>query len=102
MRATSVLNLECGMSTYSKSASRPFRTRVRRSASGSVIDMVLPARLRESGDIALVRHLAQADPAEAELAEIGTRATAPLAAVVVACLVLGSALLADHLGRLCH
>jgi hypothetical protein len=41
--------------------------------------------------------LADADPAEAELAEICTRATASLAAVVVACLVLGSALLADPL-----
>src|SRR3954451_10615160 len=97
MRATSFLNLECGMSTYSKSASRPFRTRVRRSASGSVIDMALPARLRESGDVALVRHLAQADPAQAELAEIGARATAALASVVVAGLVLGPALLAHYL-----
>src|SRR6185437_13511137 len=102
MLVTSVLNLECGMSTYSKSASSPLRMRVRRSASGSVIDMALPARLRESGDVALVRHLAQADPAEAELAVVGARATAPLAAVVVARLVLGLALLAHHLGCLCH
>src|SRR5205809_3209358 len=102
MRATSVLNFECGMSTTSKSASSPLRIRVSRSASGSVIDMALPARLRESGDIALVRHLAQADPAEAELAVVGARATAPLAAVVVPRLVFGSALLAHHLGRLCH
>src|SRR4051794_33738235 len=102
MRATSVLNLDAGMSTNSKSASSPLRTRVRKSASGSVIDMALPARLCEPGDVALVRHLAQADPAEAELAEVGARATAALTAVVVAGLVLGLALLAHHLGRLCH
>src|SRR4051794_29632591 len=102
MRATSVLNLECGMSTNSKSASSPLRMRVRRSASGSVIDMALPARLREPGNVALVRDLAQTDPAEAELAEVRARATAALAAVVVARLVLGLALLAHHLRRLCH
>ena len=50
----------------------------------------LPARLRHAGDHALVRDLAQADPAEAELAEVRARATAPLAAVVVACLVLAT------------
>src|SRR5215212_4034651 len=57
----------------------------------------LPARLRESRDHALVGDLAQADAAEPELAQIRARAAAPLAAVVVACLVLRSALLADHL-----
>src|SRR5512133_3388933 len=102
MRASSVLNFDAGMSTYSKSASSPLRMRVRKSAIGSVIDMGLPAGLGESGDVALVRHLAQADPAQAELAEVGTRATAALAAVVVPRLVLGAALLAHHLGRLRH
>src|SRR4051794_10639705 len=97
MRAISALKFEAGISTSSRSACRPFRMRVRKSAIGSVIDMALPARLRHAGDHALVLDLADADAAEAELAEIGTRATAPLAAVVVACLVLGPALLADLL-----
>src|SRR5689334_15791720 len=39
IRASSVLNFECGMSTYSKSASSPLRMRVRKSATGSVIDI---------------------------------------------------------------
>src|SRR3954462_8948231 len=102
MRAISAFRFEAGISTSSRSACSPLRTRVRKSATGSVIDMALPARLRHAGDHPLVLDLADADPAQAELAEIRARATAPLAAVVVACLVLGSALLADLLGSLCH
>src|SRR5436305_14287470 len=103
MRARSVLNFDAGMSTSSWSARSPFRMRVRKSAIGSVIDMsLLPARLGESGDVPLVGHLAQADPAQAELAEVRARATAPLAAIVVAGLVLGRAALAHHLGGLRH
>src|ERR687887_187358 len=103
IRASSTLNFDAGMSTYSKSASSPLRMRVRKSAIGSVIDMSrLPARLGQSGNVALVRHLAQADPAEAELAEVGTRAATPLAAVVAPGLVLGRAPLAHHLRRLRH
>src|SRR5436305_12513465 len=98
MRARSVLNFDAGMSTSSWSARRPFRMRVRKSAIGSVIDMLLlPARLRESGDVALVGHLAQADPAEAELAEVRAGAAAPLAAIVVTGLGLGFAALTHHL-----
>src|SRR5436190_16356313 len=97
MRATSILNLEAGISTVSWSADKPLRMRVRRSAIGSVIDMRLPARLRQAGDVALVRELPQADPAEAELAEVRPRAPAALAAVVVACLELCGAPLAHHL-----
>src|SRR4051795_10947580 len=97
MRASSILNFEAGMSTASWSACSPLRMRVRKSAIGSVIDMRLPARLRQPGHVALVRHLPQADPAEAELAEVRARAAAALAAVVVACLVLGGAPLAHHL-----
>src|SRR3954469_10036421 len=102
MRAMSALNLEAGMSTSSWSARSPLRMRVRKSAIGSVIDMWLPARLRESGDVSLVGHLAQADPAQAELAEVRARATAPLAAIVVAGLVLRCAALAHHLRGLRH
>src|ERR671921_2517879 len=79
------------------------RTRVRKSATGSVIDMVrLPAALRHAGDVAVVRELAQADPAQAELAEDGARAAAAAAARVLAGLVLGGARLADALGDLGH
>src|SRR5215210_2062035 len=97
MRAISALQFEAGISTSSRSACRPLRRRVRKSAMGSVIDMGLPARLREAGDHALVRDLAHADAAEPELAQIRARTAASLAAVVVACLVLGPALLADPL-----
>src|SRR5919112_4781765 len=97
MRAISALKVEAGISTSSRSACSPFRMRVRKSAMGSVIDMWLPARLREAGDHSLVRDLAHADAAEAELAQVGARPSAPLAAVVVPCLVLGPALLADPL-----
>src|SRR5262245_29117763 len=97
MRAISALKFEAGISTSSRSACRPLRMRVRKSATGSVIDMGLPARLREAGDHALMRDLAHADAAQPELAQIRARAAAPLAAVVVPCLVLGSALLADPL-----
>src|SRR4029453_9608371 len=95
MRAISALKFEAGISTSSRSACRPLRMRVRKSATGSVMVMGLPARLREAGDHALVGDLAQADAAEPELAHVGARATAPLAAVVVPRLVLGSALLAN-------
>src|SRR6478672_5933716 len=77
--------------------------RVRKSAIGSVIDIWdLPARLLDARDQALVRDLAQADAAQPELAEIRTRATAALAAVVVARRVLVRARLLYTLGSLCH
>src|SRR3978361_1243382 len=97
MRASSVLNFDAGITTASWSARSPLRMRVRKSAMGSVIDIGLPARLRESGDVTVVGHLAQADPAEAELAEVRAGAAAPLAAIVVTRLVLRSAALAHHL-----
>jgi hypothetical protein len=46
--------------------------------------------------------LAQADPAEAELAVVGARAPATTAAVVAPGLVLGLAPLSNFLGSLCH
>src|ERR1700733_8628441 len=64
--------------------------------------MALPARLRHAGDIALVGRVAQADPAEAELAVVGARATAATAPVVFPALVLGFAALTDLLGSLGH
>src|SRR5215212_3618680 len=44
----------------------------------------LPAGLADARELPGVRHLPQADPAEAELAEDGVRTTAPLAAGVAA------------------
>src|SRR4029078_4869500 len=79
---------ELGMVACSCSALLALRMRVSMSAIGSVSTVVsLPARLRHAGNCALVRELAEADPAEAELAEDRARAAAPVAARVVAHLV---------------
>src|SRR5258705_5765732 len=104
MRAISAFSFECGITTSSWPACSPLRIRVRKSAIGSVIDIarLLPARLLDARDQTLVRDLAQADPAQAELAEIRTRTTAALAAVVVARRVLRRARLLDTLGSLGH
>src|SRR5690349_7446746 len=79
------------------------RTRVRKSATGSVIDIRrLPAALGHARDVAVVRELAQADPAQAELAVDGARAAAAAATRVLAGLVLGGACLTHALGELGH
>src|SRR3954454_463104 len=103
MRASSTLSLEDGISTVSWAAEMPLRMRVRKSAMGSVMDIDRsPARLRHARDHPVVRELAQAGPAQAELAGDGTRAAAPAAPRVLAGLVLGGALLAHPLGGLRH
>src|SRR4051812_10265567 len=102
MRATSTLSFDDGTSTVSCAAVIPLRMRVSRSAMGSVIDIGSPARLGHAGDVAVVRELAQADPAEAELAEHRARPAAAAAAGVLAGLVLRGALLAHPLGGLRH
>src|SRR4051794_23264819 len=78
--------------------------RVRKSAMGSVWDIGarLPARLGQARDVALVGDLAHADAAQAELAQVGARAPAPLAAVVVARGVLLRSLGAHDVGSLGH
>src|SRR3954447_12872673 len=61
------------------------RMRVSRSPSGSVMDMratLLPARLDEAGDQALGPEIPHRDAAHLELAVIGARPAADLAAVV--------------------
>src|SRR5579875_3437889 len=96
------LNFECGMVTVSWNAVLALRNRASMSAIGSVIVMSdllprrgsrrpsaivvsdLPRRLRDAGEFAGVRHLAQADPAEAELAVDRVRPAAALAAGVAA------------------
>src|SRR3954468_23124752 len=103
MRASSTLSLDEGISTVSWAAVMPLRMRVRKSAMGSVIDIDRsPTRLRHAGDHSVVRELAQADPAQAELAVDGARPAAAAAARVFAGLVLGGALLAHPLGGLRH
>src|SRR3954454_15833206 len=97
MRAISCLSLDEGISTVSWAAWIPLRIRVRKSAMGSVIDMRLPARLRHPGDVAVVGELAQADPAEAELAIDAARAPALAAPGVLTGLELASARLTDAL-----
>src|SRR3954453_3118218 len=102
MRAISRLSLLDGMTTVSCAAWIPLRMRVRKSAMGSVIDMRSPARLRHAGDEALVRQLAQADPAQAELPVDGARTTAAPAPRVGPGRVLRRAGLPDDLALLCH
>src|SRR3954466_11888636 len=70
---------------------------------GSVsILSVLPARLRHSGHVAVVRGIPQANPAEAELAEVRARPATAAAAVVAAGLEPGLAALPDPLRCLRH
>src|SRR3954449_3885455 len=103
MRAISRLSRLAGISTVSCAAMMPLRMRVRKSAMGSVIDMMrLPTRLRHAGDHAVVGQLAQAQAADAELAIHRARAPAPTAARVRARLVLGLPLRGDDLGCLSH
>src|SRR5919206_5345967 len=102
IRAISRLRRLDGISTVSWAAMIALRMRVRKSATGSVIDMRSPARLRHAGDEALVGELAQADPAQAELAVDRARATAPAAARVLPGLVLLRPGLPDDLALLCH
>src|SRR3954469_18606150 len=97
MRASSCLSLLDGISTVSCAAMMPLRIRVRKSATGSVIDMRSPARLRPAGDEPLVGPLAPAGPAEAELAEHGARPPATTAARMGPRRVLRRARLADDL-----
>src|SRR5919206_3695464 len=102
MRAISRLSRLDGISTVSCAAMIALRMRVRKSAMGSVIDMRSPARLGHAGDEPLVRQLAQADPAEAELAVDGARAPAAPAARVHPHLVLLRAARAHDLRCLGH
>src|SRR5215208_1189047 len=102
MRASSFLSVDEGISTVSWAAMIPLRIRVRKSAIGSVIDMRSPARLRHAGDVAVVGHLAQADPAQAELAVDGAGPATTAAARVGPRLVLRRAVHARDLGGLGH
>src|SRR5215471_1599135 len=84
------------MTTLSCSALLALRMRASMSAIGSVSTAsLLPTGLGHAGNRALVRELAQADPAETELAEHCARAAAPVAPRVIANLVALRAPLLD-------
>src|SRR3954447_13634488 len=102
MRAISRLSLLDGISTSWCAAVMPLRTRVRKSDTGSVIDIGSPGALGHARHVAVVRELAQADAADAELAVHRARAAAAPAAGVLAGLVLGGARLAHALRGLRH
>src|SRR6266851_6385375 len=92
MRAISTFTLESGISTLSCSAPCALRMRASMSAMGSVMDMSsapLPARLGDAWNLPAVGEVPEAQAAHGVLAEVGARATAPLAAVVAPHLELG-------------
>src|SRR5690349_21976439 len=101
MRAISTFRREVGISVDSCSALLALRMRASMSATGSV-SISLPARFRHAGDHALVRELPQADPAQAELAEDRTRASAAVAPRIVAHAELLRPLLLDPKRCLSH
>src|SRR5436190_23872558 len=99
------------MSTVAWAAWIALRIRVRKSAMGSVLALKgclgrfgsgLPGGLRHSRDEAVVGHLTQADPAQAELAIDGAGPAAAAATAVLPGLELRGPSLADPLGRLGH
>src|SRR3954469_22854261 len=102
-RESSTFIFELGITALSWSALLAFRMRVSMSAIGSVsTSSLLPTGLRHAGDHAVVRKLAQADPAKAELAEHRARPAAPVAARVVADAVLLRPRLLDDEALLRH
>src|SRR6266498_3751389 len=89
------------MTTRSCSALLALRMRESMSATGAV-SSGLPARFRHAGDAALVCELAEADPAEAELAEDRAGTSAEVAAGIVTDLEPFRARLLDDQRLLCH
>src|SRR5690242_5729312 len=86
MRATASFSFDEGITTSSWKAMFALRIRVSMSAIGSVIIGCAPSprRLHDTGDLARVRHLAQADTAQPEVAVDRARPAATLAAAVPA------------------
>src|SRR5579872_983244 len=87
--AISFFNRDEGTSTRSCLAIFALRMRVSMSATGSVITAIclllpLPRCLGDARNLAAMRELAEADPAQAELAQVASRPAAALAAVVLA------------------
>src|SRR6185312_16440205 len=92
MRAISVFSLEAGTSTFGWRAAIALRTRVSMSAMGSLVIVLLleflPTGLGHARDLAVQRELAEAQAANAELAQKRPRAPAAPATVAVAALQL--------------
>src|SRR5271163_1735462 len=107
MRAISVFSFEAGTSSFWWRARMELRMRVTKSATGSVklilsppfpvrsglrqaaepagmLLLQLPTRFDNTGDLAPKRQLAEAQAAKAELAQVGARPAAKLAAIVLA------------------
>src|SRR5262245_11254548 len=80
--ATAILSLLAGISTTWRSMRLALRMRVNMSAMGSVImaRFLSPARLLDARDQSVRGHVAEADPADAELPVDGPRPSAQLAA----------------------
>src|SRR5437588_8065414 len=98
----SAFRCEEGISTVSCAAWMALRTRVRKSETGSVIDMGLPAGLGHPGDEPVVGELAQTDAAQTETAVDRSRPATALTPGVVAGLELLGACLAHALRGLGH
>src|SRR6188508_3384947 len=98
MRAISRLVRDAGTTTSVCRARDAFRTRVSMSAMGSEMFIgFLPARLRDAGQLAEERSLAEADAAQGAPPDEGARPAAHGAAVIRPHLVLGGPLrLGDH------
>src|SRR5579871_941513 len=79
------LSLDDGASTSAWRARIPFRIRARKSEMGSVIDIFnhLPARFDDARNVAPQSEVAEADPAEVELAQERARAATLVAAVAM-------------------
>src|SRR6516162_7652646 len=98
MRAISVFSFETGTSTRWCFAAAALRTRVKKSAMGSVCIILLPARFHDARDFSLERHAAEADAAHLEFANIPAGAAAATAAAADANFKLG---LLQRLGDFC-
>src|SRR5262249_58328652 len=96
------LSRDDGMSTFSCSARLALRTRVRKSAMGSLLIVASPARLDHARHLTLERELPEAQPAHLELAQVTAGAAAQLAPVVATRRELRGPLRLHDQGRLGH
>src|SRR5437773_1578349 len=94
------LILDAGTSTFALRAMIALRIRVRKSAIGSVMGSLSPARLDDARDLATQRQPTEADAAHLELAQIRARPAADLAAVLPANLELRLPI--DHVHEFRH
>src|SRR5262249_518040 len=86
MRAISIFKRDAGTSTLLWRAVIAFPMRVSISEIGSVmfISVSLPTRFSHTRNLPVERQLAEADAADAKLADVSARTAAPFAAIVAA------------------